>query len=533
MSYSPDGQTLASASEDKTVRLWDAKTGQELRVLKRHTKEVMSVSYSPDGQTLASASLDKTVRLWDAKTGQQLRVLKGHTDFVYSVSYSPDGQTVASGSFDNTVRLWDAKTGQQLRVLKGRTEAPLGLLWGAAVTSVSYSPDGQSLASAISDHTVRLWDAKTGQQLRVLKGHSADVTSVSYSPDGQTLASASVDKTVRLWDAKTGQERRVLKGHTAQVMSVSYSPDGQTLASASHDQTVRLWDAKTGQELRVLKGHTGWILSVNYSPDGQTLASASYDQTVRLWDAKTGQELRVLKGHTDPIVSLSYSPDGQTLASASYDKTVRLWDVRTGQDRSLTPAELSYRRWVTSPDLQWHKDQVEQYQKTDPAAAAFHLGWYVAALDYYAAQKEQPAAPPSLHSAILSRGRLYAGVLQKTAGPALTPLLAEAARDAALENAPWQSHALYGAALYRAGDAPKAKEELTLALKQRGQHNVLLAAFLAMTHAQLGANDQAKEWLTKLAPPKDAPWEEQALAALLRPEVEAAVRDGKGAMNRL
>ncbi len=238
VSYSPDCQTLASASWDKTVRLWDAKTGQELCVLKGHTNPVTSVSFSPDGQTLASASDDQTVRLWDAKTGQERRVLKGQTSLVHSVSYSPDGQTLASASYDKTVRLWDAKTGQELRVLKGHT---------ALVTSVSYSPDGQTLASASHDHTVRLWDAKTGQELRVLKGHTYQVMSVSYSPDGQTLASASVDKTVRLWDAKTGQERRVLKGHTNIVTNVSYSLDGQTLASGSNDHTVRLWDAKTGQ----------------------------------------------------------------------------------------------------------------------------------------------------------------------------------------------------------------------------------------------------------------------------------------------
>ena len=266
VSYSPDGQTLASASEDKTVRLWDAKSGQELRVFKGHTNTVRSVSFSPDSPTLASAGNDKTVRVWDVKTGKELRVLKGHTSVVYSVCYSPDGQTLASASEDKTVRLWDANSGQELLVLKGHA---------SVVHSASYSPDGQTLASASHDKSVRLWDGKSGQVLLILKGHTDHVTCVTYSPDGQTLATASADKTVRVWDAKSGHELHLLKGHTHYVTSVSYSPNGQTLVSASHDRTVRLWDAESGQQLRVLNGHTNTVHSASYSPDNPTDSRAN------------------------------------------------------------------------------------------------------------------------------------------------------------------------------------------------------------------------------------------------------------------
>ena len=230
---------------------------------------------------------------------------------------------------DKDIYLWDLTTGQFLRQLTGHTNN---------VSSVSFSPDGQTLASGSNDETVRLWDVATGRKLRQLRGHTNGVDSVSFSPDGKTLASGSDDKTVRLWDVATGRKLRNLRGHTNSVRSVSFSPDGQTLASGSDDNTVRLWDLSisgigfwkkpSGKQLRQLQGHTRGVSSVSFSPDGKTLASGSNDKTVRLWDVAAGRELRQLQGHTDDVESISFSPDGKTLASGSWDGVVRLWRVR-------------------------------------------------------------------------------------------------------------------------------------------------------------------------------------------------------------
>jgi len=165
-----------------------------------------------------------------------------------------------------------------------------------------------------------------GRELNHLENHDSDVYSVSFSPDGQILASASHDKTIKLWDVQTGKQITTLNGHDL-VNSVSFSPDGQILASASTDKTIKLWDIQTGKEITTLDGHHDFVLSVSFSPDGQILASASRDTTIKLWDVQTGKEIATLNGHDDFVNSVSFSADGKTLASGSYDKTIKLWNV--------------------------------------------------------------------------------------------------------------------------------------------------------------------------------------------------------------
>ncbi|WP_173267093.1 nSTAND1 domain-containing NTPase [Streptomyces pacificus] len=337
--FSPDGRTLATVSDDDTARLWDASSGRPLHTLTDHTSGVSSVVFSPDGRTLATTSFDDTARLWDASSGRPLHTLTDHTSGVSSVVFSPDGRTLATTSFDDTARLWDASSGRPLHTLTDHTNA---------VSSVVFSPDGRTLATTSFDDTARLWDASSGRPLHTLTDHTDDVSSVVFSPDGRTLATVSNDDTARLWDASSGRPLHTLTGHTDDVSSVVFSPDGRTLATASHDDTARLWDTSTGRPLHTLTGHTYSVSSVVFSPDGRTLATASGDRTARLWDTSTGRPLHTLTGHTDDVSSVVFSPDGRTLATASHDRTARLWDASSG--RPLHTLTGRVKLVVFSPD---------------------------------------------------------------------------------------------------------------------------------------------------------------------------------------
>ena len=321
VSFSPDGQTLASASRDQTVKLWH-KDGKELQTLQGHRDSVTSVTFSPDGQLLASASWDQTVKLWrHGGSGYTAdKTLQGHKGAVYSVSFSPDGQMIATGSQDQTVKLW-RRDGHLIRTLPGHR---------GPVNWVSFSPDGQLIASASDDKTVKLW-RQDGRLVTTLQGHRDWVMSVSFSPNGQVLASAGRDKTVKLWSRNgTGGFQthpfKSLQQHGGTIWSVSFSPSGQELASASDDNTVKLWSLN-GTLLKTFKGHNDSVTSVSFSPDNQLLASGSYDKSVKFWSLDS-PKTSILQGHTDRVNSVRFSPDAQVLASASNDQTVKLWRRR-------------------------------------------------------------------------------------------------------------------------------------------------------------------------------------------------------------
>ncbi len=282
----------------------------------RHESGVNSVAFSPDGKTLASASDDKTIRLWEAASGKEIRQLRGHQDRVQSVAFSADGKTVVSAGNDHIVRLWEIASGKEIRQFQGH-QGP--------VYSVVFSADGKTVASAGWDKTVRLWEAASGQVIRQLEGHQDTVYAVVFSADGKTVASASMDRTVRLWDAASGKEIRQLQGHQDRVQSVAFSADGKTMASGGSDHIVQMWDAASGKEIRQLEGHQGPVLSVVFSPDGKTVASASMDRTVRLWEAASGKEIRQLQGQQGAVYSVAFSPDGRTLACAGSNATVLVW----------------------------------------------------------------------------------------------------------------------------------------------------------------------------------------------------------------
>ena len=271
---SPDGLLIASASRDRTARIWDAASGQTLAVLRGAGGDVFSVAFSMNGRLLVTASADKTARIWDT-VGHERMILSGHGGPVHAAAFSPDGRFVVTASWDKTAKIWNTQTGAPVRTLVGHTEA---------LTAAVFSPDGTKIATASNDDTVRLWDARTGVPLTVLRGHTDDVESVAFSPDGRFVVTASDDRTARVWNVATGRQQLILRGHGDKVWSATFSADGSRIATASWDRTVRIWTATDGRPVTVLDGHAGKVWSAAFTADGRHLVSGASDRTVRLWD---------------------------------------------------------------------------------------------------------------------------------------------------------------------------------------------------------------------------------------------------------
>ncbi|WP_293355786.1 MULTISPECIES: CHAT domain-containing protein [unclassified Microcoleus] len=322
VSFSPDGQLLASTGVDGTVRLSDLH-GKELIKFGVSKERVRNIYFSPDGWRLATGGEEGTTKLWDLK-GNLMREFPKQREGVFNITFSPNGKTLATGSGDGMVRLWSWE-GRLLKEFPAHHTSRDKKVWG-----ISFSPDGKTLATGSGDRTAKLWDLK-GQLLSEFKGHKDTVFSVSFSPDGQKLATASMDGTAKLWDLK-GKELRELLGDREQnwVFSVIFSPDGQHLATGSKDGVVRYWGLN-GKLLKEFKGHNNSVRSVIFSPDGKLLATAGYDNTVRLWNLQDRQQLTDFKGHKGTVWSVSVSPDGEMLATAGADGTVRLWDYLSGE----------------------------------------------------------------------------------------------------------------------------------------------------------------------------------------------------------
>jgi WD40 repeat protein/serine/threonine protein kinase len=301
------------------------------RIFSGHTNFVLSVDYSPDGQQIASASADGTIRLWDVASGALVHRLSGHSAAVNEVHFSADGTRLISASADGSLRLWDVASGEFL--LAART------LDNIAVLSAIFSPTGDAVLASTADGTIYAWDLSSTSLTDGLSGHDAPVYDLAFSPRGRTFISASADGTMRLWNTADGNEiRRFLPpviaslAEAPRLLTVTFDPNGLSAFSGAADGSIREWDTRFGQEVRQFFGHTGAVTYLKVSADGQYLLSVSEDGTLRVWDVVTSEERLRLRGHSASINSVAISPDGRTAVTGSNDNTLRLWDLQSGAE---------------------------------------------------------------------------------------------------------------------------------------------------------------------------------------------------------
>ena len=303
-----------------------------------HTMKIVALSFSPDGKLVASCSEDKTVRLWDALTGKPAAFVGKHPAAMKNVLFAADG-TLLSCDSELGFKTWDVDSGAE----RGQELAP------GRAQCVAFTPDARRMAHGAEPRVVTLLDMPSGRTAAVFEGHTDTIHCLGFSRDGRWLASGSLDQTVRLWDAENHASHLVLTHPTHGATALAFTPDGATLAvGGARTNTVvwysgrtisyepgalQLWNVADGRLLRDFTGEIFGIYALAFAADGRLLASAGSDGVVRLWDAATGKELAALPGHNSLIRTLAFSPDGQTLASGDHQAAIRLWRIRSTPTR--------------------------------------------------------------------------------------------------------------------------------------------------------------------------------------------------------
>jgi WD40 repeat protein len=350
VAFSPDGSLLASSSEDNTIRLWDPKTGKELRRFTGHKGGVKLIAFSTTGKellsasgrhqewlpngtrkdSLTSASDNFVIRFWDVATGRELRAFIGHENEITSLAWSRDTNVVVSATTDGDVWIWEMDREDPVHKLKPHN--------GWLETHVALSADGKLLASAGGDDgRVKIFDAASAKELRSWRASPEAVVAVAFTRDGKLIVTGDAYRyrRVKLWNADTGELVRDLGTQADNVSSFGFSRDGKRMVSGSvSHQTANLWDLEQKKLLRVqwtklpIPSGFRWVA---LSPDGATLASVHGDNIIRLWDAATGKPRFDDRGHTGHVMSLAFHPKENLLATGDAHDAWRLWDLPTGR----------------------------------------------------------------------------------------------------------------------------------------------------------------------------------------------------------
>jgi WD40 repeat protein/class 3 adenylate cyclase/two-component SAPR family response regulator len=319
--FSPDGKHIVTMSADNSTIKWNLATAQEVYRITTDP-ELPGAAYSHDGKTIFTISGNNTIKQWNAESGKEIGIVLEMTGQVKSIYISPDGKSLLT--FSNTAQLWDVRTRQKISefLLDPNTVQP---------SAIAFSPDGGFVLTGNTDGIAYLWDVKTGGEVRKFIGHTSNIIDVAFSPDNQYVLTGGGDRTMRLWDMETALELRRIH-FSAYVHAIDVSPDGQWVLTSSHDGCARIWSLNTSPRSLLLNQGAG-ISAVAFSPDGKLIFTGGATGTAQLWDAITGKKVHDFMGHTNLInYGAAFSPDGKYLVTGSWDATIRLWDIQTGKE---------------------------------------------------------------------------------------------------------------------------------------------------------------------------------------------------------
>ena len=350
LAITPDGTKVVSGSNDRTIKIWNLTTGQELLTFFPCYSSMglfswlvfLFVKVTPDAtKVIAGSNTEGTIKIWDLNIEQELCTIHAHAEALTAVEITPDGEKIVSSSVDKTIKVWDLVTGQQLLTLTDHQNA--------TSSSLAITPDGEKIVGS-ADKTIKVWDLVTGQQLLTLTGHQDDVLSLAITPDGKKIVSGSSDETIKVWDLVTGQQLLTLTGHQDDVLSLAITPDGEKIVSGSEDKTIKVWDLVTGQQLLTFSSPF-LIFALAITHDGTKVVSGGGG--IHVWDLAPAKELFIPSfcNHTSSVVEIVVTPDGNHLISGSRDDTIKVWNIATSPDLcTFSDNTQSVTKLVVTPD---------------------------------------------------------------------------------------------------------------------------------------------------------------------------------------
>lgn len=547
LAITPDGRRLLLPNSfnysspglgETTLLVWDLEESKIVQTCRGHTGWLNDVSVAPDGSRYATASDDRTARIWNAVTGQEERKLVGHAAEVTSVSFHPDGDRLATAAADGAIRLWDRATGESRRELSGHE---------GRVTRVTFDTTGKRLASSGQDQTIRVWDVETGQELATLRGHTGGVRAVAFSHNDRWIASASEDDTVRLWDAKNFQPSHVLRGHSGLVSDVAFSIDDRRVGSCGFDITVKLWDLESGAEAIALRESTDNLNCLAFHPDGRRIFTV-HGGSVRMWNSHPQPSPKPeaafdSANQTWHEQEIRNATNVQNYAAALFHAQ-RL--VKLGPLNSTFHTRLAD---VFSEMGDWPRAQ-QSFATADLLMPNYFVNIYGIALTQFQLGNLKAYRQSCARMRALLNDKSPAAAIDVVVwfcviapdvvsdSPKLVELVQRSLASANDQQRIRMTNTL-GAAQYRAGEFESARGSLQESIKRHSAPgNTLLVEdyfFLSMVESRLGHPDEAREWLAKAdallvtqktkpdGSPNVLPWSFHIVRDMLRLEAQALI----------